>query len=135
MSSLFDYGREGFLGGQIDWDTATIKLAMIRGYTPNFSTHQYMSSVSGTVLATATLTGKTIIAGVADAADVNFPAPVGDGQSYAGLIYQASAVTGGADVAASAQRLIAYLDAGDFPVTNIGLPFVVQWSASGIFRL
>lgn len=140
-NALFDPGREGFLAGEIDWDTAAVKVALVRGYTFSAS-HRFVSDVTGaggTLVATsAALTSKTVTAGVADAADVTFTS-VASGSAITGIIvFQSSAVTGGADVAASAQRLIAWIDtATGLPVTPNGGDITIQWdnAANRIFRL
>lgn len=121
--SLFDQGRAGFLAGEIDWDTANITVALTRGYTFSNS-HKFVSDATtagATLVSTVLLGTKTTTAGVADAADVVFSAvPTGTACSCV-LIYQSSAVGGGADVASSAQRLIAYIDsATGLPVTPNG---------------
>jgi hypothetical protein len=110
---LFDPGREGFLAGEIDWDTAVVKVSLVRGYTFN-AAHRFVSDVTtagGTLVATsAALTAKTITNGIADAADITFTAVTAGAAIPGLLVYQSSAVTGGGDVAATAQRIIAYLD-------------------------
>ncbi len=140
-NALFDLGREGFLAGEIDWDTAVIKLALIDSadYTVNLATHKFMSSVTaaGIEETSPALATKTVAAGVADADDTSFTAAAGD-PCEAIIIYQSSAVTGGADVANTAQRLIAYIDtASGLPVTlNGGNVNVVFDSGSNrIFKL
>ena len=140
-NALFDPGREGFLAGEIDWDTAVIKAALVRGYTFS-AAHKFVSDVTGaggTLVATsAALASKTVASGVADAADVTFTA-VGAGAAITGiLVFQSSAVTGGADVAASAQRVIAWVDtATGLPVTPNGGDITIQWDAGAnrIFKL
>ena len=140
-NALFDPGREGFLAGEIDWDTAVIKAALVRGYTFS-AAHKFVSDVTGaggTLVATsAALASKTVASGVADAADVTFTA-VGAGAAITGiLVFQSSAVTGGADVAASAQRIIAWVDtATGLPVTPNGGDITIQWDAGAnrIFKL
>lgn len=112
-NQLFNPGREGFLASEIDWDTAVIKVALVRGYTFD-ATDKFVSEVTaagGTLVATSSALGsKSLTDGVADAADVTFTS-VAAGSAITGIIiFQASAVTGGADVAASSQRLIAWLD-------------------------
>jgi hypothetical protein len=140
-SSLYDAGREGFLLGEIDWDGAVIKMALVRGYTFNAS-HKFVSDVTnagGTLVATSSaLTSKTGAAGVADAADVTFSAVATGPAIPAAIYFQSSAVTGGADVAATAQRLICYVDtATGLPVTPNGQS--ITWAhdngASRIFKL
>lgn len=112
-NQLFAPGREGFLAGEIDWDTGVIKAALVRSYTFN-ATHKFVSDVTtagGSLVATsAALGSKTVTDGIADAADTTFTS-VAAGAAITGiLIFQSSAVTGGADVAASSQRVIAWLD-------------------------
>ena len=140
-SQLFDPGREGFLDGSIDWDTAVIKMALVRGYTFDAS-HKWVSDVTGsggTLVATsAELTSKTVTAGVADAADVVFTSVPAGAAIPAVIYFQASAVTGGADVASTAQRLIAYVDtATGLPVTPNGQN--ISWThdngSNRIFKL
>jgi hypothetical protein len=140
-SQLFDAGREGFLAGEIDWDTAVIKMALVRGYTFN-ATHKFVSDVTnagGTLVATSSaLTSKTVSGGVADAADVTLAAVPTGAAIPAAIYFQASAVTGGGDAPPTAQRLICYVD------TATGLPVVpngqaINWAhdngANRIFKL
>lgn len=139
-NALFDKGREGFLAGEIDWDTAVIKVSLVRGYTFS-AAHQFVSDVTatGTLAATSSaLASKTTTSGVADAADITFTAVAASASNHSLLVYQSSAVTGGADVASSAQRLIAWIDTGtNLPVTTNGGDVSVAFDngASKIFKL
>lgn len=140
-NALFNPGREGFLAGEIDWDTAVIKVTPIRSYTFS-AAHKFVSDVTGaggTLHGTpATLASKTVTDGVADAADITFTALASNANAHSLLIYQASAVTGGADVAASAQRVIGYIDTGtNIPFTPNGGDVAVAWDsgANKIFKL
>lgn len=140
-SQLYDSGREGFLLGEIDWDGAVIKMALVRGYAFS-ATHKFVSDVTnagGTLVAiSGALTGKTGSGGVADAADLSFPAVPTGAAIPAAIYFQASAVTGGADVSPAQQRLICYVDtATGLPVTPNGQ--AVNWahdnSSNRIFKL
>ena len=140
-NALFNPGREGFLDGTIDWDTAVIKIALVRGYTYSAS-HKFVSDVtsnSGVLAATsAALSSKTVTDGVADAADVTFSAVASNAGNHSVLIFQSSAVTGGSDVAASSQRLIGWVDTGtNFPVVPNGGDVTVAWDngSNKIFKL
>lgn len=139
-NSLWNPSREGFLAGEIDWDTATIKVSLVRGYTFS-AAHKFVSDVTtagGTLVATQTLTSKTVTSGTADAADVTFTAVAAGAAIPYLIIYQSSAVTGGADVAATAQRLIAFIDtASNLPITPNGGDISVAWdnNTSRIFVL
>lgn len=141
-NALFDPGREGFLAGEIDWDTAVIKVALVRAYTFS-AAHKFVSDVTtaGGVLAatSAALASKTVTSGVADAADVTFTAPAANASAHSLLVFQSSAVGGGADVAATAQRVIAWLDTGtNLPIPSLnGGDVTVAWDngANKIFKL
>lgn len=138
--ALFDSGREGFLDGSLDWNTATIKCSLVRGYTFSAS-HKFLSDVTGAgavLVATATLTTPTVIAGVAGADAVTFTSVPTGAACNALLIYQSSAPTGGADLANTAQRMIAYLDTvTGLPVTPNGGNINVAWDSGSnkIFKL
>lgn len=140
-NALFPLAREGFLAGEIDFDTAVIKVALVRGYTYD-STDKFVSDVTtggGTLHATsAALASKTVTQGTADAADITFTAVTADAGSHSLLVFQSSAVGGGADVAASAQRVIAFYDTGtNLPVVPNGGDITVAWDAGSnkIFTL
>jgi hypothetical protein len=141
-SVLFDPGREGFLDGTINWGTTPVKkAALVRGYTFS-AAHKFVSDVTGAggtlVQTSAALASLTPTNGVADAADVTFSAVAAGAAIPAVIIFQSSAVTGGADVAATAQRLIAYIDsATGLPVTPNGQNITVAFDngSNRIFKL
>lgn len=140
-SSLFDPGREGFLNGEIDYDTAVIKAALVRGYTYS-AAHKFVSDVTGaggTLVATsAALASKTVTNGVADAADVTWTSVAAGAAIPAIIVFQSSAVGGGGDVAATAQRLICYIDtATGLPVTPNGQNITCTWDngSNRIYKL
>lgn len=139
-NALYPLAKEGFLAGEIDLDTAVIKVVLVRGYTYS-GTHKFVSDVTGggggTLHGTPqTLGTKVITNGVFDAADSTFPTVTANGSNHHILIYQASAVTGGGDVAAGSQRVICFMDTGtNLPIVPNGGDVVVNWNASGIFAL
>jgi hypothetical protein len=140
-SILFGPAKEGFLKGEISLSTATIKTSLVRSYTPN-AAHKFVSEVTGAggvIASTApALTSKTTTLGVFDAADITFTAVTTNANNHYLLIYQSSAVTGGADVAASAQRIIAWIDTGtNLPAVPNGGDVNIVWdnSANKIFAL
>lgn len=140
-NALFAPGREGFLAGEIDWDTAVIKVALVRGYTFS-SAHKFVSEVtaaSGVLHVTsAALASKTVTGGTADAADITYTAVTANASNHYILVFQASAVGGGADVAAASQRLIAYIDTGtNVPIVPNGGDVTIAWDngANKIFTL
>jgi hypothetical protein len=113
-NALYSTAAEGFIAGEIDLDTAVIKAAFVRGYTYSAS-HKFVSDVTGaggTLNGTsAALASKTVTNGVFDAADTTVTTTA-SAVDHGILLFQASAVTGGADVAATAQRVIAWYDTG-----------------------
>ncbi len=119
MDQFFAIGRAGLGTGLIDLDTAVLKAALLRGYTYN-AAHTFVSDVTGAggslAATSAALSGVTFTDGVLDANDVTWSAVAAGAAVPAILLFQASAVGGGADVAASAQRLVAILD-GTFRFT------------------
>jgi len=86
----------------------------------------------------AALASKTVTDGVADAADITYTAVSSNASNHSLLVFQSSAVTGGGDVAASAQRLIAWIDTGtNLPVVPNGGDVTVAWDsgANRVFKL
>jgi hypothetical protein len=88
----------------------------------------------------AALSGKTVTSGVADATDLApaFSAVAANANNHVIVVMQSSAVTGGSDVAASAQRLVAWLDTGtNLPVVPNGGDINVTFDngANKIFKL
>lgn len=130
-NALFTPGREGFLAGEIDWDTAVIKCALVRAYTFT-ATHKFVSDLTtagGVLVATsAALSSKTVTGGTAGAANVTFSAVPSGAAITSLIIFQSSAVTGGSDVASTAQRLIAYVDSyTNMPITPNGGDITIAW--------
>ncbi|WP_431881570.1 hypothetical protein [Micromonospora chalcea] len=124
---------EGILDGSIDLDTATVKVALVRGYTFT-ATHRHVSDVTsggGTINGTsAALTGKTVTGGVFDADDTTISATA-SAADHGLLVFQSSAAGGGADVAASSQRLIAWFDTGTgLPIQPGTGTVTITWPAA-----
>jgi hypothetical protein len=139
-NAVFPKAKEGFLDGSIDLDTAVIKVALVRSYTYS-SSHEFVSDVTatGTLHATsAALSSIDVTNGVFDAADVTFTTPSTDSNDHSLLIFQSSAVGGGSDVAASSQRVIAWIDTGTgIPIKPAGGDITVVWDngSNKIFSL
>lgn len=139
-TGLYDFGRQGYLDGDIDWTTASFKVYLIDSadYAVNFATDQFLSSIAASAReeVSVNLSGKTSAAGVADANDLlpAFPAATGD-DCEALVIVQTSAVTGGVDVADTAKRLVGYIDnANGLPITLTGGDVNITWD-NGAFRI
>ncbi|NBE80316.1 hypothetical protein [Micromonospora rubida] len=133
MSGYFTPFAEGVMDGSIDLDTASIKVALVRGYTFS-AAHRYVSDVTGaggTINGTsAALANKVVTGGVFDADDTTISATA-SAVNHGLLLFQASAAAGGADVAATAQRLIAWFDTGTgLPIQPGTGTVTVTWPAA-----
>lgn len=105
----------GLPNAEYDLNTASVKVALVRGYTFSAS-HATMADVvgagGGTINgASAALGSPTLTGGVFDATDTTIPTTA-SAIDHVEIIYQSSAVTGGSDVAQSGQKLIACIDTG-----------------------
>ena len=104
---LYNYAREGFLDGTLDFDADTIVVkAMKSGYIPSSSTHQFLDDVDpGEILASgaAPLGSKLKTDGIAKAGNVTFTA-VPDGNMIFGFLLVDTSVDG-----ANGGRLICYI--------------------------
>ena len=130
-NQVYPRAREGFAIGEINWSTGVIKVALVRGYTYD-DTDKFVSDVTGgggTLHATSSaLASKTATNGALDAADITFTTPAANASDHSVLVFQSSAVGGGADVAASAQRVIAWVDtATGLPIRPNGANVTLTW--------
>jgi hypothetical protein len=132
---LYDFGREGFLDGSIDWDTDTIQAILVdtASYTVNAATHDNLDDVPGgaRIGSAVTLASKTKTAGVADAADISFTGLSGAPTIEALVIYKSTGVE-------ATSRLIAYIDtATGLPVAAAATQVDVAWDngSNRIFKL
>jgi len=123
-NQLYDFGREAFLTGQVDWSTNTIRAVLVdtSAYTVNLATNKWLSDVpaAARIAPSSPLASKTTTAGVAGAANVTFSGVSGP-SCEAIVIYKDSGVE-------STSRLICYLtSAVGLPVTPNGGDITVQW--------
>lgn len=133
-NAMFDIGREGFLGGDIDYDANNIKLLFVdHGVdTPVPATDDFHNDITaGAIIATSgNFTTKTKVSGVADADDVTI-ATVSGAQFESIVIYADSGVS-------ATSRLFVYIDtATGLPCTPGGGDITVRWDsgANKIFKL
>lgn len=135
-NTLYDFGRQRFLEGQFNWLTDTIKVILVDtgAYSPNFTTHQFLSDIAtsariGTSSGVA-LTSKTTTGGAADAADITFSAVTG--ASIEALVIFKDTGTEGTS------PLIAFIDtATGLPITPNGGDIICTWDngTNKIFKL
>lgn len=133
-NALYDKGRQRFLEGQLNWLTDTIKAILVDTgtYTPNLTSHEYLSDVASVsrITTPVTLTSKSSSGGAADAADVTFSS-VSGASIEAILLYKDTGVEG-------TSPLIAYIDtATGLPITPNGGDIIVTWDngPNKIFKL
>ncbi|MEA3401109.1 MAG: hypothetical protein U9R79_07695 [Armatimonadota bacterium] len=135
-NALFDYGRDEFLKGNIDWINDTINVILVDegDDVPDPATDQNLEDILAAArVATGTLdnTAAPTTDGVADADDEVLSAVSGD-ESESLVIYK--------DTGAEAtSTLIAYIDTagGTLPVTPNGGDITIEWDsgANRIFKL
>ena len=133
-NTLYDYARQRFLEGQLNWLTDTIKVYLVDtgAYTPQTAIHQYLADIplSARIAGPVTLTSKSTTGGAADAADCTFTS-VSGATIEAIVIYK--------DTGSEATSpVIAYIDtATGLPVTPNGGNITVTWDngTNKIFKL
>jgi hypothetical protein len=139
-SKLYGQFLSQALNKEIDWDTDTIKVALLtNAYTPNQDTHNYYDDVSGNEVSGTgytgggvTLTNKTntyngasnVI--VLDADDVTWSSSTITAR-YA-VVYDASPATN------ATKPLIGYVEFGSDQSSSNG-NFTITWDATGIVRI
>ena len=139
-SKLYGQALAKALNKEIDWDTDTIKVALLtNAYTPNQDSHDYLddvvaNEVSGTGYTSGgyTLANKTntynastnVI--VLDADDVTWSSSTITAR-YA-VVYDASPATN------ATRPLIGYVDFGSDQSSSNG-NFTITWDATGIVRI
>ena len=132
-NALYDTGRNAFLRGDLSWNSNTFKVVLLSSsYTPNLSTHQYLSSISaGARVATSSaLTTLLPGAGVADASDITFTSVSGS-QVTQFVVFRDTGVE-------STSQLVAYFDTAiNLPITPNGGDITLTWSndTNRIFKL
>jgi hypothetical protein len=133
-NALYDYGRESFLAGDLDWDGSNIKLVFVDedDDTPDLANDQDLADrlAASRVATSDNFTGKTVTDGVADAADVTVTTVTGD-QFESIDIYYDSGVE-------ASSTLICNIDtATGLPCTPNGGDITVTWDdgANRIFKL
>ena len=73
---LFNPGREGFLDGTIDWDTGDQRVMLVKSAYSFVASHKFLSDITAgnDNGRSAALGTKTVVDGVADAADTTLTA-------------------------------------------------------------
>jgi hypothetical protein len=124
-NALYATGKEAILNGDIDFNTDTIKAALVsNAYAQNLTTDDFYSDISAAVIGTPqTITSPTITLGVFDGDDVTFTA-VGAGSTLEAVVIYKD--TGNP----ATSQLIAYVDTiTGFPLATNGGDITIQWSS------
>lgn len=119
---LYPKFKEHLLKADIDFDTVTVKAALIDTGTYTYSAaHEFHSDLSG-IVGTPTAVGSvSVTSGIIDGADVTFTA-VSGATIEAVVLYNDTGVSG-------TSHLIAYLDTGTgLPITPNGGDLGLTWS-------
>jgi hypothetical protein len=95
-NAVYKLGAQHTLNKEIDWDSDTLKAALVsNAYAVNLTTHEFYSDISANVLGTPqALTTKSIALGVFDADDVTFSAVAGGSTALAVVIYKDTGTAG-----------------------------------------
>jgi hypothetical protein len=133
-NALYTKAKQGFIDGSIDLDTDTIKALFVDGadYTPNLSTHQYLSDIpsAARVATSGALQNKTVTDGVFDVDDIVVASVSGDQFEYI-VLYKDTGVEG-------TSRLIMLIDtATGLPCMPNGSDITLSWDngTNKIFKL
>ena len=133
-NNLYTKAKQALLAADIDLEADAIKALFVDGadYTPNLSTHQYLSDIpsAARVAASGALQNKTVTDGVFDADDITLTSVSGDQFEYI-VLFKDTGVDG-------TSRLLLLIDtATGLPCTPNGSDISIQWSggADKIFRL
>jgi len=139
-SKLYGNFLKQALNKEIDWDSDTIKVALLSSsYTPNQDTHDYYDDVSANeVTGTGYTTGGITLASktstydgtnnviVLDAADVTW--------SSSTITARYAVVYNDSGASAAAKALIGYVDFGSDQSSTNG-NFTITWDSTGIVRI
>lgn len=139
-SKLYGNFLSQALNKEIDWDTDTIKVALLtNSYSPNQDNHNYFDDVvsnevsgSGYTAGGETLTNKT---NTYDGATNTIVLDAGDVTWSSSTITARYAVIYNSSPATNAEKpLIGYVDFGSDQSSSNG-NFTITWDASGIVRI
>lgn len=126
-NKFYPLGLEGFAGGDLAWDTDTIKVAGCSSTYVYSASHQFLSSVTGILSTTAALSSKTYALGVLDAADTVFTAVTSGSTLTQLIVYQDTG-------SAATSRLLLHYDTKSdttaISVVTNGGDITITWSNS-----
>lgn len=133
-NAMFNKGLEALWSGGVNWTTDNIKVVLVDHGTdiPVLTTDSFLSdiAVGARVATSGNLTGKTVVAGVIDAADITLTAVTGATVESI-LIYKDTGVE-------TTSQLLVYIDTtsdASLPFTPNGGDVTIAWNASGIVSI
>lgn len=129
-NAFYRKGAEKILSGQINFDTDTLKVSLVKNdYAQNLTTDEFYSTLSPHVLnSDVTLLNTVVAGGVFDADDVTWSAVAAGDVAEGVVIYKD---TGNP----ATSPLLVYIDQiTGFPVTTNGGNIIVQWD-NGAFKI
>ena len=129
-NQLYGLGKQKFMSGSINLSSDTIVALLVKSaYTPNFTTHEFISDLGANVLNSAqTLGGKSITLGVFDASDVTFSAVTAGDTAKAVVIAKNTGSN-------ATSPLLAYIDTiTGFPLATNGGDITIQWD-NGAYKI
>ncbi len=134
-NSLYDFGRESYLGGDLAWDTNDVRVILVDegADAVDLANDQDLADrLAGARIAvsTAALGSQTITAGVADAADETLTSVSGASVESIDIYYDTGTE--------ATSTMICNIDtATGLPLTPNGADVTIQWDAGAnkIFKL
>lgn len=129
-NQLYGLGKQKFMSGSINLSSDTIVALLVKSaYTPNFSTHEFITDLGANVLNSAqTLSGKSITLGVFDANDVTYTAVTAGDTAKAVVIAKNTGSN-------ATSPLLAYIDTiTGFPLATNGGDITIQWD-NGAYKI
>lgn len=133
-NKFFPIGLQGFAGGDVAWDTDTIKVVGCSAAYVYSAAHDFLDDVGGgaRLVTSAAFASKTYALGVLDAADISLVALAGGVVLTQLVVYQSTGVD-------ATSRLLLHFDTrGDgtpISVTGNGGNVDIVWHASGLATL
>lgn len=125
-SGWWPKGAEAVLNKEIDWNSDTIKVALLASSYSYSAAHDFYDDIAASVVGTPqTLSGVTIAGGVVDATDALFAGLTG-GEVGALAIYKDTGVAG------TSPLLLHLDDYAGLPFTPDGSDLPIVWPAAGI---
>jgi hypothetical protein len=130
----FPKGLEGFAGGDVAWDTDTIKVVGVSAAYVYDAAHDFLADVAGgaRLQTSAALGTKTLLNGVLDAADISLLSVVSGSTLTQLLVFQDTGVE------ATSRLLIHYDTKGDgnpISVLTNGGNIDIVWNPAGLATL